>query len=152
MCYSCDRMPLDSIIVGDLAVVAHGYVRATVDMDIVLHLERENTKSARRSSPESACSRKPSEFGIDRASARSRSRGIDRCTSGGQPIASIRSPRRALSIRFATPGTSVRSNQLPASGGLGDIIHAIFTRAGSRWTTRCDLMMSKANNVSVQGV
>ena len=30
------------LIVGGLAVVAHGYVRTTVDVDIVLHLEREN--------------------------------------------------------------------------------------------------------------
>jgi hypothetical protein len=30
------------LIVGGLAVVAHGYVRATVDVDIVLQLEREN--------------------------------------------------------------------------------------------------------------
>ena len=34
------------LIVGGLAVVAHGYVRATVDMDIVLHLERENVLRA----------------------------------------------------------------------------------------------------------
>ena len=30
------------LIVGGLAVAAHGYVRATVDIDIVLNLEREN--------------------------------------------------------------------------------------------------------------
>ena len=30
------------LIVGGLAVVAHGYVRYTADVDIVLHLEREN--------------------------------------------------------------------------------------------------------------
>lgn len=30
------------LIVGGLAVVAHGYPRLTVDVDIVLHLEREN--------------------------------------------------------------------------------------------------------------
>ena len=34
------------LIVGGLAVVAHGYVRATVDMDIVLHLERANVLRA----------------------------------------------------------------------------------------------------------
>jgi hypothetical protein len=34
------------LIVGGLAVVAHGYVRATVDIDIVLHLERENVLRA----------------------------------------------------------------------------------------------------------
>lgn len=34
------------LIVGGLAVVAHGYVRATVDMDIVLQLERENVLRA----------------------------------------------------------------------------------------------------------
>jgi predicted nucleotidyltransferase len=34
------------LIVGGLAVVAHGYVRATVDMDIVLNLERENVLRA----------------------------------------------------------------------------------------------------------
>ena len=37
------------LIVGGLAVVAHGYVRATVDMDIVLQLERENVLRACRS-------------------------------------------------------------------------------------------------------
>lgn len=30
------------LIVGGLAVVAHGYVRYTADIDIVLNLEREN--------------------------------------------------------------------------------------------------------------
>ncbi len=30
------------LIVGGIAVVAHGYVRYTADLDIVLHLEREN--------------------------------------------------------------------------------------------------------------
>ena len=30
------------LIVGGLAVVAHGYVRATVDIDIVLNLQRDN--------------------------------------------------------------------------------------------------------------
>jgi predicted nucleotidyltransferase len=34
------------LIVGGLAVVAHGYVRATVDVDIVLNLERENVLRA----------------------------------------------------------------------------------------------------------
>jgi hypothetical protein len=34
------------LIVGGLAVVAHGYVRATVDMDIVLDLESENVLRA----------------------------------------------------------------------------------------------------------
>jgi len=34
------------LIVGGLAVVAHGYVRATVDLDIVLNLERDNTLRA----------------------------------------------------------------------------------------------------------
>lgn len=37
------------LIVGGLAVVAHGYVRATVDIDIVLQLERENILQAMRS-------------------------------------------------------------------------------------------------------
>ena len=36
------------LIVGGLAVVAHGYVRATVDVDIVLQLERENILQAMR--------------------------------------------------------------------------------------------------------
>lgn len=36
------------LIVGGLAVVAHGYVRATVDMDIVLQLDRENVLRAMR--------------------------------------------------------------------------------------------------------
>ncbi len=30
------------LLVGGLAVIAHGYVRLTVDVDIVLNLEREN--------------------------------------------------------------------------------------------------------------
>jgi hypothetical protein len=30
------------LLVGGLAVIAHGYVRLTVDVDIVLHLEQEN--------------------------------------------------------------------------------------------------------------
>ncbi len=34
------------LIVGGLAVVAHGYVRATVDVDIVLSLEESNARSA----------------------------------------------------------------------------------------------------------
>ena len=34
------------LIVGGLAVVAHGYVRATVDIDIVLYLERSNVLRA----------------------------------------------------------------------------------------------------------
>ena len=34
------------LIVGGLAVVAHGYVRATVDIDIVLNLEEENALRA----------------------------------------------------------------------------------------------------------
>ena|ERR1700720_2100234 len=34
------------LIVGGLAVVAHGYVRATVDIDIVLNLEKENALRA----------------------------------------------------------------------------------------------------------
>lgn len=34
------------LIVGGLAVVAHGYVRATVDLDIVLNLECDNTLRA----------------------------------------------------------------------------------------------------------
>jgi hypothetical protein len=34
------------LVVGGLAVIAHGYVRATVDIDIVLNLERENTLRA----------------------------------------------------------------------------------------------------------
>ena len=34
------------LIVGGLAVVAHGYVRYTADVDIVLDLERENTLRA----------------------------------------------------------------------------------------------------------
>lgn len=34
------------LIVGGLAVVAHGYVRATVDVDIVLQLKRENVLRA----------------------------------------------------------------------------------------------------------
>jgi predicted nucleotidyltransferase len=34
------------LIVGGLAVVAHGYVRFTADVDIVLDLERENTLRA----------------------------------------------------------------------------------------------------------
>jgi predicted nucleotidyltransferase len=36
------------LIVGGLAVVAHGYVRATVDLDIVVDLERENILRAVR--------------------------------------------------------------------------------------------------------
>lgn len=38
--------PARYLIVGGLAVVAHGYVRATVDLDIVLQLERENVLRA----------------------------------------------------------------------------------------------------------
>jgi hypothetical protein len=34
------------LVVGGLAVIAHGYVRATVDIDIVLHLEPENVMRA----------------------------------------------------------------------------------------------------------
>src|SRR5436305_1873572 len=34
------------LIVGGLAVVAHGYVRATVDIDIVLSLEEANARRA----------------------------------------------------------------------------------------------------------
>ena len=34
------------LIVGGLAVVAHGYVRATVDVDIVLNLEESNARRA----------------------------------------------------------------------------------------------------------
>ncbi|MEY2536741.1 MAG: hypothetical protein QOG67_481 [Verrucomicrobiota bacterium] len=34
------------LIVGGLAVVAHGYVRATVDMDIVLQLDHDNVLRA----------------------------------------------------------------------------------------------------------
>jgi hypothetical protein len=34
------------LIVGGLAVVAHGYVRATLAVDIVLNLERENALRA----------------------------------------------------------------------------------------------------------
>jgi predicted nucleotidyltransferase len=36
------------LIVGGLAVAAHGYVRATFDVDIVLNLERENVLKAMR--------------------------------------------------------------------------------------------------------
>jgi len=36
------------LIVGGLAVIAHGYVRLTVDVDIVLNLERENVLRAMR--------------------------------------------------------------------------------------------------------
>lgn len=36
------------LIVGGLAVVAHGYVRATVDIDIVLNLEEANARRAMR--------------------------------------------------------------------------------------------------------
>jgi len=36
------------LIVGGLAVVAHGYPRLTVDVDIVLNLERENVLRAMR--------------------------------------------------------------------------------------------------------
>ena len=34
------------LVVGGLAVIAHGYVRLTVDLDIVLHLEHENSLRA----------------------------------------------------------------------------------------------------------
>ena len=37
---------VEYLIVGGLAVVAHGYVRYTADVDIVLDLERENTLRA----------------------------------------------------------------------------------------------------------
>lgn len=36
------------LIVGGLAVVAHGYVRYTQDLDIVLQLERDNVLRAMR--------------------------------------------------------------------------------------------------------
>jgi len=36
------------LIVGGLAVVAHGYIRATVDIDIVLNLEESNARNAMR--------------------------------------------------------------------------------------------------------
>ncbi len=34
------------LVVGGLAVIAHGHVRATVDVDIVLHLEQGNVLRA----------------------------------------------------------------------------------------------------------
>ena len=36
------------LIVGGLAVIAHGYVRLTVDVDIVLNLQRDNVLRALR--------------------------------------------------------------------------------------------------------
>jgi phospholipase/lecithinase/hemolysin len=36
------------LIAGGLAVVAHGYVRFTADLDLILDLEEENAKRALR--------------------------------------------------------------------------------------------------------
>ncbi len=36
------------LVVGGVAVVLHGYLRTTADLDLVLHLERENALRAMR--------------------------------------------------------------------------------------------------------
>jgi predicted nucleotidyltransferase len=41
-----DEAEVRFLIVGDLAVVAHGYVRYTADVDLVLDLNRENVVNA----------------------------------------------------------------------------------------------------------
>ena len=34
------------LVVGGVAVVIHGYLRTTIDLDLVLHLDRENLERA----------------------------------------------------------------------------------------------------------
>jgi hypothetical protein len=68
---------------------------------------------------------KPSEFGVEFGSARLQDRPAAHARRAANCVNWL--GRLALSIRFATPSASVRSKELPASGGLGGIIHARCT-------------------------
>lgn len=41
-----ERAKVRYLVVGGVAVVLHGYLRTTLDLDLVLHLERENLERA----------------------------------------------------------------------------------------------------------
>lgn len=43
-----EREKVRYLVVGGVAVVLHGYLRTTVDLDLVLHLERDNVERALR--------------------------------------------------------------------------------------------------------
>lgn len=41
-----ERANVRYLVVGGVAVVLHGYLRTTLDLDLVLHLERDNVERA----------------------------------------------------------------------------------------------------------